>query len=88
VRQFIRMRANGTSTKQMGDPMEATEKKLAAALAAVTAFIKSEEEALVMAAAAAPAKAAAVPGPVNMWGLSGRRDMMQLRNMMQFRSLK
>ena len=64
------------------------EKKKAAAVAAVMAYLKSYEEAA--AAGAAAAQAAAQPSaaamPVGMWGLSGRQAMMQMRNMMQMKS--
>jgi hypothetical protein len=64
------------------------DKKKAAAIAAVMSYIKSEEEmALAQAAAgrggvqpAAPARTA-----INLWGLSGRQAMMQMRNQMQMR---
>ena len=62
------------------------DKKLAAALAAVSAYIKSEEEAML---AAAPEMAGAQPAPLtglNLWGLSGRQSMMQMRNLMQLKS--
>ncbi len=64
------------------------QKKLAAAVGAVMAYIASEEEALCMrAAAGAPATAAAAPAaPVNSWGLGGRQAMMQLRTLMQMKT--
>jgi hypothetical protein len=85
--------------------MDATEKKMAAALAAVTAYLQQEEECLPrQMAAAAPcrpceeicsaqplAAAQAQPGgqtppaQINLWGLSGRQSMMQLRNQMQLK---
>ena len=62
--------------------------KRVAAIAAVMAYIKSEEE-MVLAQAAAgrggvqpPASA---PAAINLWGLSGRQAMMQMRNQMQMR---
>ena len=62
------------------------QKKMAAAVGAVMAYIKSEEEALCMQAAAG-APAAAVPAPaLNLWGVSGRQDMMQMRNLMQMKT--
>ena len=64
-------------------------KKMAAALAAVTAYIKTEEEALCMHAApgdAAAAKAPASAAAVNLWGLSGRQSLMQMGNMMQLKA--
>jgi len=65
------------------------DKKKAAALAAVTYYIESEEE-MVLAQAAAgrggvqPAGARA-PAAINLWGLSGRQAMMQMRSQMQMR---
>jgi hypothetical protein len=64
------------------------EKKKAAALAAVTHYIKSEEE-MVVAQAAAGRGGVQPPAPapvsINLWGLSGRQAMMQMRNQMQMR---
>jgi hypothetical protein len=63
-------------------------KKMAAAIAAVTAYIKTEEEAVCMQSAAqgegAPAPAPA--GPANLWGISGRQALMQMGNMMQLKA--
>lgn len=63
-------------------------KKMAAAIAAVTAYIKSEEEALVV-QATAPAEAdrqtPTPAGPANLWGLSGRQALMQMGTMMQLK---
>ena len=64
------------------------DKKMAAALAAVMQYIQSEEEMLVAQAAAGrggvqpPARP---PVSINLWGLSGRQAMMQMRNQMQMR---
>ncbi len=58
-----------------------TKKKMAAAMAAVTAYMRSQEE-----AAMAAATPKAVPSPV--WGMSGRMAQMQLRNMMQMKAFK
>ena len=60
-------------------------KKLTAALAAVTAYIKTEEEALL----SMPAPDALSRPPalaVNLWGMSGRQAMMQNRNLMQMKT--
>ena len=63
------------------------DKKTAAALAAVTTYIKSEQEALMA------AQIAALPGPPKRpaagdgaWALSGRQSQMQMRGMMQMKS--
>ncbi|HPA15521.1 MAG TPA: hypothetical protein PKV75_09670 [Desulfobacterales bacterium] len=62
--------------------MEIT-KKMAAAISAVTTYLKTEEEMLAMQAAAA----VSAPSPgLQMWGTSARRDMMSLRCMMQLRT--
>lgn len=61
--------------------MEIT-KKMAAAITAVTTYLKTEEEMLAMQAAAAGAPS---PG-LQMWGTSARRDMMSLRCMMQLKT--
>ena len=65
-------------------------KKMAVAIAAVSAYIQTEEEALCMQAAAAPAdQGAPSPGtpaaPANLWGISGRQSMMQMGTMMQLK---
>ncbi|MGE0083113.1 MAG: hypothetical protein AB7S75_01695 [Desulfococcaceae bacterium] len=63
-------------------------KKKVAALAAVTAYIKSQQEMMAM-QAAPPSALAEVPKPAAMpslWGVSGRMDIMQMRNMMQMKS--
>jgi hypothetical protein len=64
--------------------MDANEKKLAAALAAVTAYIQTEEEALVMPAPKRPQPRRFDQG--NLWGLSGRQGMMNMRNLMQMKT--
>ncbi|MGD9330107.1 MAG: hypothetical protein PVJ53_02280 [Desulfobacterales bacterium] len=65
-------------------------KKMAAAIAAVTAYIETEEAALCMQAAASPSEGATAPspapaGPANLWGMSGRQTLMQMGNMMQLK---
>lgn len=64
--------------------MDASEKKLAAALAAVSAFIQTEEEALITPPPEKPQPRRLEQG--NLWGLAGRQGMMQMRNMMQMKS--
>lgn len=60
------------------------EKKMAAALAAVGAYIQ-EEEAIhqheALAAAAQPP-----PQQFSMWGYSGRHDMMSMRQLIQMKA--
>ena len=66
-----------------------TDKKLAAAFAAVTAYLKSEEEMIAMQAMSA-ADTARTPAPVsaNLWAMSGRQAMMQMGNLMQMKAFK
>jgi hypothetical protein len=64
--------------------MDANEKRLAAALAAVTAYIQTEEEALVMPPPARPQPRRFDQG--NLWSLSGRQGMMTMRNLMQMKT--
>jgi len=70
--------------------MDSNQKKLAAAVSGVLAYIKTEEEALYAqqmgAATGQPASPPAVP--VKLWGLSGRQEQMHLRNLMQMRAFK
>jgi hypothetical protein len=64
------------------------EKKMAAAIAAVMNYIESEEEMVLAQAAAGRGgvqPAASAPVSINLWGLSGRQAMMQMRNQMQMR---
>lgn len=56
-------------------------KKRAAALAAVSAYIKTQEES----AAALMMGDDAGPKPQTSWGISHRMDMMAMRNMMQMK---
>ncbi len=63
-------------------------KKRVAAIAAVTTYIKSQEE-MMAAMAAADQSAEAAPKPValpSLWGVSGRQDLMQYRNLMQMKA--
>ena len=64
--------------------MDANDKRMAAALAAVTAYIQTEEEALVMPAPKRPEPRRFDQG--NLWGLSGRQGMMQMRGLMQMKT--
>jgi hypothetical protein len=65
-------------------------KKMAAAIAAVTAYIASEEDALCLQAAAPAEEARKAPSapsaPVNLWGLSGRQALMQMGTLMQLKT--
>jgi hypothetical protein len=71
----------------MGEPMGKMEKKMAAALAAVSAYMQQEQETFaeaLVAVAAPPAPPAAVSS--NLWGQSGRQSMMAMRNLMQMKA--
>lgn len=66
-----------------------TDKKIAAALAAVSMYLEAEQQALYAQAAAGAdaAQATAVSqSSMNIWGVSGRQAMMQMRNLMQMKS--
>lgn len=69
-------------------------KKLAAAMSAVFAYIKTSEEAAFHAAQAlehsgeAGAQLHKVMQPGNLWGISGRQTHMQSNTMMQMRMFK
>jgi hypothetical protein len=59
---------------------------LAAISGAIPAYLADEEACQ---AAALSAAAAAIPAPpANLWGLAGRSEAMQLRMLMQRRSLR
>lgn len=66
-------------------------RKLAAAMAAVTALIKTEEEAFAYSAqpeVAASSQQQQVSGQSNIWGITGRQASMQAASMMQLRMFK
>ncbi|AOY60183.1 MULTISPECIES: hypothetical protein [Desulfococcus] len=63
-------------------------KKITAALSAVAAYIKSGEEMAAMQgppAEAPPAPEKPAPMP-SLWGVGGRQDIMQMRNLMQMKA--
>jgi len=64
--------------------MTDTQKKIAAAIAAVMQVFQ-EEELAALQAAALEAAPAAPPGP-KLWALNGRQAQMQLRHLMQLRA--
>ena len=68
----------------MGDFME-EKKKMAAAMAAVMNYIKTQEEAAAMGPQLPQAAPAGPAAPVNLWGMSGRQSIMQMRNLMQMK---
>jgi hypothetical protein len=65
--------------------MTDTQKKIAAAIAAVMQYLKAEEEQAALPCAAADAASAAPAGP-KLWALNGRQAQMQLRSLMQLRT--
>ena len=66
--------------------MTDTQKKVAAAIAAVMEYLQAEESWADTPAAPAALGAAASAG-LNLWALNGRQTQMQLRNLMQLRAL-
>jgi hypothetical protein len=68
-------------------------KKLTAAIAAVTHYMRMEEEATLMqqAAMAGMPQVTAAPLPLaaaNLWAMNGRQTQMQMRNLMQMRTFR
>jgi hypothetical protein len=61
---------------------------LAAVSGAIAAYLADEEAASQAAALGLAATRAAAGPPVNLWGMSGRQAAMQLRLLMQRRSLR
>jgi hypothetical protein len=66
--------------------MNESRKKITAAVAAVMHYLQEEAE-LAARAPEALAPAAAAPAGPKLWALHGRQAQMQLRNLMQLRSL-
>lgn len=64
--------------------MENNKKKITAAAAAVVQYIKSEETCMAVQAAALPIEKRRTAPEV--WGLSGRQSLMQMRSLMQMKS--
>jgi hypothetical protein len=63
--------------------MADNKKKMAAALAAVNAYMQQEEEAAYQAQLAAARTA--VTGP-NLWAIAGRQDIMNFRRLIQLKA--
>jgi len=59
------------------------QQKMAAALAAVSAYLQMEEQAAAQTAPESPQVPAADP---SAWSHSGRQDMMTMRRLIQFRT--
>ena len=71
--------------------MDTKQKKIAAAISGVLAYIKTEEELLCAQHMGRPA--AGLPEqppatPIKLWGISGRQEQMHLRGLMQLRTFK
>ncbi len=72
------------------------DRKKTAAIAAVTAYIKSQEEAAIsmepqpeqVEGVEMPAKSAISQAPMPVWRVNGRQQQMQLRNLMQMKALQ
>jgi hypothetical protein len=69
-----------------------TNKKVAAASAAVLNYIMTEEEAICIqsmaASAVTPSPAPYAAAPMKLWGVSGRQSQMQMRNLLQMRTFR
>ncbi len=63
--------------------MNEKQKKITAAIAAVMHYLQEEAES----AALEAVPVAAAPAGPKLWALNGRQTQMQLRNLMQLRSL-
>ncbi|MCP3941972.1 MAG: hypothetical protein GY710_10880 [Desulfobacteraceae bacterium] len=63
-------------------------KKIAAAMAAVTAYIKTGEAAACQNLEHSQDLSAKPVPQVNLWGITGRRELMQTNTMMQLRMFK
>ena len=66
-------------------------KKVTAAIAAVTHYIQEEESILMQQAAMGGMPQVLAPLPpaaVNPWGVNGRQTQMQMRNLMQMRAFR
>ena len=66
--------------------MAGMEKRMAAALAAVNAYIQQEEETACAQQLAATLAAPPPAAQLNIWGMSGRQEMMAMRRLIQMRA--
>ncbi len=64
--------------------MDENNKKIAAAISAVTRYIQQEEE--IINIQPLPAAAHATSAKLKPWGMSGRQAQMQMRNLMQMKA--
>jgi hypothetical protein len=65
--------------------MADSQKKIAAAIAAVMQYLQEQDLAALQ--FASPTAETAVPAGSKLWALNGRQAQMQLRNLMQLRAL-
>ena len=64
-------------------------RKISAAIAAVTAYIKTGEESAaagMVQTGTAEVEKTKPSVPLNLWGMSGRQNIMQVRGLMQMKS--
>ena len=66
--------------------MDKKAKTAAAIASAVMNYIRTEEETLMMNQGALPAGQSAPLSQFNIWGVSGRQGIMQMRNLMQLKA--
>ena len=76
----------------MGELMD-NPKKITAAIAAVTYYMRMEEEAILMqqAGMGGMPQAPSVPAPataISPWSMNGRQTQMQMRHLMQMRTFR
>ena len=64
--------------------MDENNKKIAAAISAVTRYIQQEEEIIYTQPVSVAAYASSVK--LKLWGMSGRQAQMQMRNLMQMKA--
>ena len=65
--------------------MADSQKKIAAAIAAVMQYLQEEEMAALQ--FASPAAETAAPAGPKLWALNGRQTQKQMRNLMQLRAI-
>ena len=64
-------------------------RKMAAAIAAVEEYMQQEAAAMTGATIPGSAEGTKTPStPLRLWGLSGRQELMQTRQLMQMRAFK
>jgi hypothetical protein len=68
--------------------MDNNKKKLVAAISGVISYIRQEEDAAQIQSATSLQKAAPTLVSLNSWSISGRQDIMQMRQMTQMRAFQ